>query len=339
MPAPVPLITEVLCVGAAPADAVAVEKAARAVWPGAAVVAVANLEKALARPAGECELVVVFEPAASDRAWRATDGDGLPRWATAVVAAEDAPETIEQIMGAAAREHALRRENAQLRGDLATIGVRVTHDLRTPLGGVLTTTEMLREVLGEDAPKDVPLVRPIIESTEALVQLIQRVSFFAKANATREPLRPLSLAVPFWDAFQHLEARIAKAGATLAQPRDWPEACGNAGWIEVMWRNLIGNALNHGGAAVRMAAGWEPRGTEVRCWLRDSGRVAPEKRGALFFPFERLHEPGAPRGLGLPMVRRLVELQGGRCGYAAREDGSEFWFTLPAAGEISAPAG
>ncbi|HWA87032.1 MAG TPA: HAMP domain-containing sensor histidine kinase [Opitutus sp.] len=338
MSAPVPLISHVLHVGSDPAFGAKVESAARAIGADVVCPRVATLDEALARPVALREVVVLSEPAAGsrERALDAVDAGGLPRWGVAVGRPDDAPDTIARLIAAAAREHELRWENARLRGDLATIGVRVTHDLRTPLGGVLTTTEMLREVLGDDAPKDVPLVQPIIESTESLVELIQRVSFFVKANAAREPLQALNLATPFWNAFQHLEARIAKAGAALAQPKDWPEARGHAGWIEVVWRNLVANALKHGGAAVRMEAGWERSGPEVRCWLRDRGSIAPEKRGALFFPFERLHEPGAPRGLGLPIARRLVELQGGRCGYEARANGSEFWFTLPAAGAVSA---
>jgi signal transduction histidine kinase len=46
-------------------------------------------------------------------------------------------------------------------GEMLTFGTRIRHDLRTPLGSVLTTAEMLREILGEDAPQDVPLIQPI----------------------------------------------------------------------------------------------------------------------------------------------------------------------------------
>ena len=43
-----------------------------------------------------------------------------------------------------------------------------------------------------------------------------------------------------------------------------------------------------------------------------------------------LHEPDAAHGLGLSIVQRLMELQGGHCGYEPRlEGGSRFYFTLP----------
>jgi len=43
-----------------------------------------------------------------------------------------------------------------------------------------------------------------------------------------------------------------------------------------------------------------------------------------------LHQSGSARGLGLPAVRRLVELQGGSCGYLPEASGAKFFFTLPA---------
>ncbi|MEI9866472.1 MAG: hypothetical protein WDN00_18335 [Limisphaerales bacterium] len=57
--------------------------------------------------------------------------------------------------GAAARsitQDQLLRENARLRGDLLTIAVRVSHDLRTPLGGIVNTGELLKEILVEKEP-------------------------------------------------------------------------------------------------------------------------------------------------------------------------------------------
>lgn len=309
----------------------AIAAAGKRLWPTARIGDCASVSAAAAMTRQNDEVLVLCDPANAELvAARATlDNDGAPRWAVAICGAGDSEDAVARLLTSAMTERELRRENARLRGDLATIGFRVAHDLRTPLGGVLTTAEMLREVLNEDAPKDAPLVKPLIESAELLVELIQRVSLFAKANAGRETVERLNLGGPFWNAFQRLESRIAKAGATLAQPKDWPEAHGHAGWLEIVWLNLLTNALQHGGAGVRMEASWERTGASIACRLRDSGNVPPEKRGTMFFPFERLHEPGAPRGLGLPIARRLVELQGGRCGYAAVDGGgSEFWFTL-----------
>ena len=71
--------------------------------------------------------------------------------------------------------------------------------------------------------------------------------------------------------------------------------------------------------------------------MRDhGGGVPPARRARLFTPFDRLHELNAPRGIGLPIALRLVELQGGRCDYVPPADGGAcFVFALP----LAAPPG
>lgn len=324
-------------------------QAAQLAFPGVAVQAVASLDEAPAAGDRGEELLLLCNPDAETlaRAQRTLDAGGLPRWAIAIFGAPPAitaaegievvardewrAELVERVFRSVLALHRLRRENARLRGDMGTFGFRVAHDLRTPLGGIVTTTEMLREILAEDAPKTVPLTQPILDSTDGLVKLIERMSFVAKAAVSREPAQRLKMSHAFWAAFQRIEHALGKAGATLKQPEDWPEVVGHQAWLEVIWTNLLRNALQHSAAGVRIEAGWTTVDGGVRFWLRDNGTLAAEKRAALFHPFHRLHEMGAPRGLGLPIVRRLVELEGGRCGYEALpEGGSEFYFVLPA---------
>jgi|GEM_PF-841338 Signal transduction histidine kinase len=346
------LISPVLRVGHDPEFAAVAAQAAQLAFPGVAVQAVASLDDAPAAGDRGEELLLLCNPDAEtlERAQKTVDAGGLPRWAIVIfgappaIAGAEAAEVIaredwradlvERVLRCVLAQHRLRRENARLRGDMGTFGFRVAHDLRTPLGGIVTTTEMLREVLAEDAPQDVALTQPILDSTDGLVKLIERMSFVAKSAVSQEPARRFKMSHAFWAAFQRIEHALMKAGATLEQPKDWPEVVGHQAWMEVVWTNLLRNALQHGGAGVKIEAGWAASDGGWRFWLKDNGKVAPEKRGMLFHPFHRLHEMGAPRGLGLPIVRRLVELDGGRCGYAdVPGGGSEFYFVLPSGAE------
>lgn len=340
-------VPSILRVGADPTFATVVAQAAWLVSPQATVVDHPDLSAALAgEPTAAPQLLALCdpEPAALVRARTATDADGLPRWAVVVfgtvasfpgaepplVRAEWHAAQVAHAFWSALAQHRLRRENAQLRGEVAAFGVRVSHDLRTPLGAVLTTAEMVREVLADHSPRDAALLQPVIDSAGELSRLIERVSLLAKTIAAREPPRPLDMGTAFWDAYQQIESQLFKTGASLTQPSTWPTVTGRPAALETVWRNLLANAIQHGGRSVKIEAGWERAGGDLRFWLRDSGSVAPEKRPLLFFPFHRLHEPGAPRGLGLPIVRRLVELHGGRCGYEASSSagGSIFYFTI-----------
>jgi signal transduction histidine kinase len=270
------------------------------------------------------------------------DAAGLPRWAVVPFTSSRAPgadalprdewrpAVIVQTVQAALALHQLQRENGQLRGDIRAFATRVAHDLRTPLGGILTTAEMLREILGQESPDHASFVGPIVDSAEAQAALIERISFYGKAVSSTAGPEPFDMGTAFWNAYQQLEGRMFKVQATVKHTSSWPSTLGHAGWAEVIWRNLLTNSIQHGGAAVQIEAGWTERDPVYEFWVRDSGTVPEGKRGTLFFPFHLLHSPSAPRGLGLPITRRLVELQGGSCGYEPLPGrGSRFHFTLP----------
>ncbi len=237
------------------------------------------------------------------------------------------------VLGPAAALHTLRRENDRLRGDLSTISRRLAHDLRTPLNAISTASEALGEPAPGSDPMAALLAKSISDSVTEAATLVERLSVVLRASVAALPPQPVAMDEIVWGAMQRLESRILKAGATIVKPPHWPALAGVPPWLEVVWENLLLNSLQHGGPQARIELGCDETDGEWRCWLRDRGRgVAPGKRARLFHPFERLHELSAPRGYGLPIVHRLIALQGGRCGYEAEPaPGGTFFFTLPAA--------
>jgi len=74
----------------------------------------------------------------------------------------------------------------------------------------------------------------------------------------------------------------------------------------------------------------------VRFWISDNGPgLTPEQQGSLFTDFTRLDTVRVEgHGLGLSIVRRIVEKLGGQAGVeSAVGEGSTFYFTLPGAGK------
>jgi signal transduction histidine kinase len=221
-------------------------------------------------------------------------------------------------------------ENSRLRGDLLTIGSRVSHDLRTPLGGILNSAELLKEILAEKSPGSAAFTNSIFDSVDELTRLIKSISLLAKATANPVPKKNVAMGEIVSAVSQRLESRLLKKHATMTAPDSWPEVEGAGDWLEFVWWNFLANAIQHGGQKIQL--GWEREKNECKFWIRDDGKgVPPELRPKLFQPFDTLHKPGAARGISLSIVQRLMELQDGRCGYqAVPEGGSFFYFTLPA---------
>jgi K+-sensing histidine kinase KdpD len=229
---------------------------------------------------------------------------------------------------AIAEQDLLARENARLRGDLLTIGSRINHDLRTPLGGIVGTGEMLKEILAEHVPSSAKLVDSMFYSADEIARLIKQVSYVAKASASPVSKKTVSMGEIVLGVLQRLESRILKQHATVTEPDAWIEIEGVADWLEFIWWNFLTNSLQHGGPKIQL--GWRQENAEIKFWITDNGGGVPvPERAKLFQPFDSLHQPDSARGLGLSVVQRLVELQDGRCGYESYANGFFFFFTLP----------
>jgi signal transduction histidine kinase len=227
----------------------------------------------------------------------------------------------------------LARENARLRGDLLTISNRVSHDLRTPLGGMVTAGEMLKEILAEHVPSSATLADSMFNSADEMVRLIRQISFVAKASARPVPKRPVNMGEIVLGVMQRLESQLLKRGATVTEPAAWPGTEGVADWLEFIWWNFLTNSIQHGGSKIQV--GWRREDTEDKFWVSDNGQGVPDSsRATLFQPFDSLHQLDSAHGLGLSVVQRLVELQGGHCGYESNDGDVCFFFTLPHATDL-----
>jgi signal transduction histidine kinase len=324
------------------------QAAALRAFPGAEVVEVDTVgEAARYGPTFRPELLVLAEPDAASvaEANQAVDPTGVARWAVVILGTsrDDAAETVPpeewniplvaRAIRSAMRQHDLLRENFRLQGDLRTIARRISHDLYTPLGCIFTCAQVLENTVASDAiPTSATMVRNIKECLMEITQLIDRVNFLLRASADPPAAARCEMADVVADVMGQLEPRLQKAGATVAQPELWPEVTGVAPWLQVIWSNLLINAIKHGGPGARIRIDWARGEDGYRFSVESRGTgMSPTIEAGLFRPFDQLHKFHSP-GLGLSIVQRLVDLQGGRCGYE-RLDGetSRFHFTIPIA--------
>jgi signal transduction histidine kinase len=320
-------------------------QAARAAFPHATIRPAASVAEALRAPADDRERRVLASPEETEGglASQALDAGDLPRWAVVHLGEEpsDLFETVPpedwnarqlaRIFRSALMQHDLLCENLRLRGDLKTVARRVTHDIRTPLGCILTVCEAIKDPARAGMQPD-DVAGAVRDSAHELSRLTDRVSLLLKA--TLEPVPPLTLAMGplVTQVLAELPPEFERRAQRIRQPAEWPDAIGVHAWLAFIWDQLIQNALRHGQRTGTVQLGWTRAGRDIRYWVSSPGTIPAAMRERLLRPFNLLHKQ-AGVGLGLALVERLVSLQGGRCDYEATgENRSVFSFTLPAAG-------
>lgn len=230
------------------------------------------------------------------------------------------------------------QQREDLIAELSAFAHTVAHDLKNPLGLVINYSEMLEDDLNRaGAGPALEFARMISRMGYKLNSIIDELLILAEAREAEVALTPLNMAEIVAQAIQRLGQVIRDSGAEVQLPQHWPVALGYAPWVEEVWVNYLSNAVKYGGSLPRVELGsdLQPDG-QVRYWVRDNGAgLAPEGQAKLFIPFTRLAQAHATGyGLGLSIVRRIIEKLHGQVGVESRQvpgEGCTFYFVLPAA--------
>lgn len=218
----------------------------------------------------------------------------------------------------------------------------VAHDLKNPLGVILGRTEMLKELISTGASESgvVAQVDHIRDATKRLTTMVDHLISDAMADAfditiRREPVDVAALVKEVAEANQPLAVNKQQA-ISLTAPANIVTMC-DTDRIREAIDNLISNAIKYSpiGGKIDVAVSHEGGDTVVRVSDEGAG-LSPEDLGRLFGRFQRLSaKPTAGEsstGLGLSIVKRIVDMHGGEV--TADSDGpgkgSTFTITLPA---------
>lgn len=256
--------------------------------------------------------------------------------ATAIALFPLVPKVFQLVESARASERR-RIEIEQLNDELERFNYSVAHDLRAPLRGIAGFGQALREDYAEQLP---PKARDYIEKMQrSAAQMDTLICDLLKyATIGRQPLQrtalPLDETVRAAQAL--LEAEIRQREAVVRVPAPLPKVTGDATLLQVVFLNLMGNAIKFVAPGVRPEVEITARteGNRVIVYISDNGLgIPPEAREKIFRMFERFHPDYAGSGIGLALVHRAIERLDGRVGIenAASGTGTTFRVELPAA--------
>jgi two-component system sensor histidine kinase/response regulator len=261
-------------------------------------------------------------------------------------------------------EEALHQRNRELEAsnqELDAFAHTVAHDLKNPLAWIVGYADLLEQ---EHATMPTEVLRQrlgmIARSGRKMSAIIDELLLLSSVRQAEDvETHPLDMEGIVAQVQERLAPMIEEYQTKLVLPAQeaWPVAMGYAPWVEEVWINYLINAHKYGGRPPRVELGFtisdfgfpildspsqesqsaiQNLESKIVFWVRDNGPgIAPEDQVRLFTPFTRLDQVRTRgHGLGLSIVRRIVERLGGQVGVESRGvpgQGSVFFFTLPAA--------
>ncbi len=216
---------------------------------------------------------------------------------------------------------------------------KVAHDLKNPLGVITGRTEMMTDFLDVTpiaADKVRSQVKHIRDSAERLIGMVDTLLADAMADALNISIRPEAIDVPL------LVREVVETSRPLMEKKaqvvaiDAPDdlrVSGDPDRLREAIDNLVSNAIKYSPIGGRIEISARQDGDDVLIHVSDNGPgLSPEDMSRLFGRFQRLSaKPTAGEsstGLGLSIVKRIVELHGGHITAQSQGAGNGTTFTI-----------
>jgi signal transduction histidine kinase len=239
----------------------------------------------------------------------------------------------------------IARDEAVLASKLKTQFVaNISHEMRTPMSGILGATELALEGERLDA-EDEALIKMAHESAKRLMGIISDLLDFAKLEAGKPQLHETDFYVAsVIDEVTETVARLARTkglsiNESMSAALNGRKMIGDSVLIKKVLVNILSNAIKftHYGE-IKLAVDVDQQEDtlwKVKWSVTDSGiGIAETDKRRLFQPFVQADGSNTRQyggaGLGLALCRGYVDLMGGQIGAESEVGrGSEFWFVTP----------
>ncbi|HYX70438.1 MAG TPA: PAS domain S-box protein [Terriglobales bacterium] len=247
-----------------------------------------------------------------------------------------------QFMSLLAHDITQRKQLENVKDELVSM---VSHELRTPLASLRGFAELMltREY---DEAKRREFLTIIHKESRRLADLINNFLDLQRIQSGKQiyNFEALELEPQLREAISLFQAGNPKHHLELELRPPLPAARGDCDRVRQVLANLVANALKYSPEGGRVVLGAKREGEEVRIWISDQGIGIPaEILPHLFTKFYRVDNAVnrgiAGTGLGLALVRQIVENHGGRVwAESVPGQGSTFYFSLPVAQEAGQAA-
>lgn len=244
----------------------------------------------------------------------------------------------DRLIKEAARRKAAMADLERSNQELEQFAYVASHDLQEPLRMVASYTQLLAQryegQLDEKANK---YIGYIVEGATRMQQLVNDLLQLSRVGTRGAPFEPTDCNEVVQQVLKSLKRTIAETKAGIVVD-DLPVVQADAIQLGQVFQNLIANALKFRGddpPAVRISA--KKNETAWTFQVQDNGiGIDPSFHDRIFIIFQRLHERGKYEGtgIGLAIVKKIVERHGGRIWIESQEGkGASFFFSIPEKGQ------
>ncbi len=218
---------------------------------------------------------------------------------------------------------------AALRSKIELIGT-VSHELRNPLTSIVGYAHLLSEALDPGSPEQAEMAAVVEQQAEDVADIVEDLLTAAQADAgtLRVVTAPLDLAAEVRRVLAGVGGRHAGTLDVAAAPTP---AVGDPMRVRQIVRNLVANAIVHGGEHIQVAT--DHNAQQARLEVVDDGPgLTPGDEERVFEPFQHGNREARGHnsvGLGLTISRQLARLMGGDLTYRREDDRTVFRLVLP----------
>lgn len=280
-----------------------------------------------------------LSPRRSFEIWNEQVKGASEPWAAIEIAtaAELQASLMEVVVSRAERLAALNADLARSNAELDTFAHVASHDLKEPLRGINKYASRLAAQLAGSLDEEARArLDGMLRLTVRMDGLLDALLLFSRVGRVDVVQERMELDVILAEALEMVDARREETRAVIRVPRPLPVASCDPTRTREIFANLINNALKYNDKPERwVEIGWlDPEaGEPVTFYVRDNGiGIKARYFQTIFGMFKRLHgrdEFGGGSGAGLTIVKKLVEVHGGRIWVdSIPGEGSTFFFTL-----------
>jgi len=265
--------------------------------------------------------------------WKAKDGI-LRRisWSNTVLT--DPQGKVDYIVAAGLDITDLKHMQEQLRkteriAELGTLASGMAHEIGTPMNVILGRAEyLLQRVADEGAKKG---LATIVTQVERITKVMNQLLAFARRKTPER--RAVDLGQTIEDSLEMFQERMAQSRITVekAIEANMPSVHADRDQLIQVLINLLINSIHTMPEGGRLRLSLAREDSHVRLGVSDTGQgMSEEIRSKVFEPFFTTKDFGKGTGLGLTVVKGIIEEHGGTISVESAVDrGTTFWIRLP----------